>query len=296
MASKDHQALRWGQLQRFAFLEKRLYWEGVLGRTDLMEYFGISAPQATADVARYAELAPGNVEFDRSRKAFVALETFTPRFFDPSARNYLTQLLLQADQAAPSQESWLGNEPAFDAIPRVRRRMDTDVLRPVVNAIHQGRQVEIYYQSMTQPIPGWRSVAPHALIYDGARWHARCWCYNRSRFADFVLARMLAVREGGSSSIDPQVDAAWTHRFTMKLAPHPSLSEGQQRAIEMDFGMTDGRIGIEMRLCLTGYFERHYGLDIPREFLPAWRRQVILENRDELVAMRAEFGESPETA
>lgn len=289
--SGDHSALRWGQRQRFEFLEKRLYWEGTLTRGDLMDRFGISAPQATADLTRYAELAPGNIEFDRSRKVFVSLSTFVPRFFEPSARNYLTQLLLQADEAVPPHELWIGKEISNAAIPRVRRRMEVEILRPVVNAIHQRRQVEVHYQSMTRPEPHWRSIAPHALVFDGARWHARCWCYTRSRFADFVLARMLSVRESTPSGIDPSLDAAWHQEFEMKLAPYPGLPEGQRRAIEMDFNMIDGRIGIPMRLCLTGYFERHYGLDIPREALPEWRRQIILENRDELLAMRSEFGE-----
>lgn len=289
MAPADVQPPRWGQLQRFAFIERRLYWEGVLSRQDLVARFGISPPQASMDVQRYDELAPGNVEFDRSRKTYVARPNFTPKFFEPSARNYLSQLLLQKDQAVPTFESWLGKEPDFDAIPRVRRKMDAETLRPIVKCIHQRLAVRVLYQSMTSPDPTWREIAPHALAYDGARWHARSWCYKKSMFTDFVLARMLALRETRPSGIDPNLDGAWNKRFTMELAPYPDLPEGQKRAIEMDFGMTDGKVGIEMRLCLTDYFERHYGLDIPREALPPWRRQVVLNNREELSAMREEF-------
>ena len=293
MEVTEIQPPRWSQRQRFAFLERRLYWEGTLSRQDLINRFGISAPQASMDVARYDELAPGNVEFDRSRKVFVALSGFTPKFFEPSARNFLSQLLLQSDQAVPSYESWLGKEPDHAAIPRVRRKMDAETLRPIVTCIHQRRAIQIYYQSMTTPEPTWREIAPHALVYDGARWHARSWCYKKSMFTDFVLARMLALRDTRPSGIDPALDGAWHQMFTMELAPYPDLPEGQRRAIEMDFGMTDGKVGIEMRLCLTEYFERHYALDIPREALPTWRRQVVLSNREELAAMRAEFGESP---
>lgn len=257
-----------------------------------MDRFGISAPQASMDVQRYDELVPGNVEFDRSRKVYVPLTGFAPRYFEPSARNYLSQLLLQKDEAAPALESWLGREPDFDAIPRVRRKMDAETLRPIVACIHQRQAIRVLYQSMTSPEPTWREIAPHALAYDGARWHARSWCYRKSRFTDFVLARMLALRETRPSGIDPALDGVWHQLFTMELAPHPDLPEGQKRAIEMDFGMTEGKIGIEMRLCLTEYFERHYGLDIPREALPPWRRQVVLNNREALLAVRAEFGAS----
>jgi predicted DNA-binding transcriptional regulator YafY len=290
MESVEHQVPRWSQRQRFAFIERRLYWEGVLSRQDLMARFGISAPQASMDVQRYDELVPGNVELDRSRKAYVARAGFTPKYFEPSARNYLSQLLLKSDQAATAVDSWLGNEPDFDAIPRVRRKMDAETLRPIVRSIHQRLAIRVLYQSMTSPEPTWREIAPHALAYDGARWHARSWCYKKSIFTDFVLARMLALRETRPSGIDPALDGAWHQRFTMELAPYPGLPEGQKRAIEMDFGMRDGMVGIEMRLCLTEYFERHYGLDIPRETLPVWRRQIVLNNRDALIAMRAEYG------
>lgn len=290
MVSSESQSLRWSQRQRFAFIERRLYWEGGLSRQDLMARFGISAPQASADVQRYDELAPGNVEFDRSRKVYAPLPEFTPKYFEPNARHYLSQLLLQSDLAVPSLESWLGKEPDFAAIPRVRRKMDVETLRPIVTCIRQRLAIRIMYQSMTSPEPSWREIAPHALVYDGARWHARSWCYKKSMFTDFVLARMLALRETRPSGIDPSLDGAWHQRFTMELAPHPDLPDGQRRAVEMDFDMKDGKIGIEMRLCLTDYFERHYGLDIPREALPRWRRQVVLNNREALSAMRTEFG------
>ena len=76
----------------------------------------------------------------------------------------------------------------------------------------------------------------------------------------------------------------------MRLGPHPDLSDSQRQAIEMDYGMVDGSIGIPMRLCMTWYFERHYGLDFPTDLLPASRCQIVLQNRDELDSLRASCG------
>ena len=53
--------------------------------------------------------------------------------------------------------------------------------------------------------------------------------------------------------------------------------------------MEDGSIGIEMPLCMTRYFERHYGLDIPTEQLLGARRQIVLQNRNELEALRSSY-------
>jgi hypothetical protein len=277
----------WSQRQRYAFLENRLYWEGEVSRADLMTRFSISGPQASDDVSKYLDLAPGNLELDRVKRAYVALPRFKPLFTVPDARQYLTQLLLLADDAIDPTNSWLGHTPPHEVMPRVRRRLDNETLRPVVAAIRQRKAIEIRYQSMSAPDSIERWIAPHAPVYDGARWHARSWCFKRSRFADFVLARMISIGGDRPSNIDPEIDREWQETFTMRLAPHPGLSDSQREAIEMDYGMVDGSIGIEMRLCMTHYFERHYGLDLSDDLLPPSRRQVILQNREELYRLRA---------
>lgn len=282
--------VRWGQRQRYLFLELRLFWEGYLSRGDLMQRFGISAAQASSDIANYEDLAPGNVELDRSLKVFAATESFAPRFVIPSARQYLTQLLLVADEAIGQSESWLGVLPPNAVMPRLRRRLDVETLRPLVRAIHQRRDLEVYYQSMTAAEPTARWIAPHALVFDGARWHARSWCFNRSRFSDFVLARVLKIGGERRSNIEPAMDGEWNEHFTMMLAPHPGLSDTQRQAIEMDYDMTEGIYEATMRLCLTPYFERHYGLDLPADLLPPSRRQIILKNREQLEQKRAIHG------
>lgn len=82
----------------------------------------------------------------------------------------------------------------------------------------------------------------------------------------------------------------------MILAPHPDLSESQRQAIEMDYEMTSGEVGITMRLCMTPYFERHYGLDLPSDQLPPSRRQIILKNRSELDLVRKTLGAAKDPA
>jgi hypothetical protein len=64
--------LSWGLERRLQFIDFRLRWEGRLNRTDLVEHFGLSIPQVSLDIAKYAELAPGNLTYDRSSKTYVA--------------------------------------------------------------------------------------------------------------------------------------------------------------------------------------------------------------------------------
>ena len=75
---------------------------------------------------------------------------------------------------------------------------------------------------MSSPEPKWRWFSPHALGFDGFRWHARAWCHNRKEFRDFVLARILEIGETRPAEIDPADDAGWQREVTLKLAPHPA--------------------------------------------------------------------------
>lgn len=280
--------------QRFVFLEQRLYWEGRIGRSDLVERFAISPAQASVDIASYVDSAPDNMDFDRSLKEYVASSRFVPRYFVPDARKYLTQLLLIADNALAPAESWLGVIPAHDAVARVRRKLAAETLQPIVLAIRRRRAIEIRYQSFSSPEPEVRWIAPHALVFDGSRWHARAWCYKKSMFGDFVLARTLWTGDTKPADVNSKLDGEWQRIVTIRLGTNPNLSAGQRRALELDYGMTDGIIEIPMRLCTVFYFERHMGLDLPESVLPAGRRQIIWLNRPEIEAIRQDLLVEPQ--
>jgi hypothetical protein len=288
-ATPASEQMRWSVAQRLAFIELRLFWDGSINRSDLVEQFAISIPQASADLARYQDLAPENLRYDPSSKAYHATTNFTPRLAKPDARSYLTQLLMLADQGISQDASWIGFAPAHAVVPRVRRRLDAKTLRPIVNAIHQKRGVFISYQSMNNPALTSRWIDPHALVFDGARWHVRAWCHKRSHFADFVLARVLDIidtrpAEAPNSSLDRE----WHEHVDVRLAPNPSLTDAQKRAVEYDYGMVDGEISIRMRLCLTYYFEKHLGLDLDPATLPQGRIQVVWVNRSDVQDQRAQ--------
>jgi predicted DNA-binding transcriptional regulator YafY len=279
--------LRWSVQQRMEFIELRLFWDGSINRSHLIDQFSISVPQASADLSRYLQLAPDNLEYDASSKAYQATSHFKPRFAAPEARHYLAQLLLLADQGITSTASWLGVLPDNAVVPRVRRKMDANTLRPIVNAIHRKLGLYITYQSMNEPEPTSRWIDPHALVFDGHRWHVRAWCHKRSHFADFVLARVLEIGESRPASATSTLDREWNEVVEFKLAPLPTLTLAQRRAVEYDYGMENGSVSIPMRLCLTYYFERHHALDLDPKNLEPGRIQLCWINRDEIEEARA---------
>jgi hypothetical protein len=290
----DHFSLR--TRQRFAFFEQRVYWEGRVSRMDLMRRFAISTAQASVDIAEYREAVPENVTYDPSSKEYVATPVFAPRFFAPDARQYLTQLLLMADHALAPSESWIGAVPEHDAVPRMRRKLAAETLRPIVLAIRRNRAIEIEYQSFSSADPEVRLIAPHALFFDGFRWHARAWCFRRSNFVDFVLGRVLRVGDTKPINVPSALDAAWQKMVTVRLGANPHLSEGQRRALELDYGMTDGVIDVPMRLSTVYYFIRHFALDLDEATLPAARRHVVWLNRDEITALQHAMGSNDQIA
>ena len=86
------------------------------------------------------------------------------------------------------------------------------------------------------------------------------------------------------------MDTAWTVEVTLRLKPHPELKGGKRRVVELDFGMADGVVEMKLRLCLAYYLERQFDLDRDPARVEPERQQVILANRDELIAARKKAG------
>jgi hypothetical protein len=278
--------------QRLEFIDFRLYWEGHVNRSDLINFFGVSMPQASADLTQYQEQAKGNAVYDKTLKTYVAGPRFRPVFFEPSADRYLAQLRMMESGLLSEEEAWAVRTPAYSIVPILRRHIDPATLRSILDAIRNRVMIHITYQAMKRPEPKPRWISPHALGFDGFRWHARAWCHTRGRFVDFVLARILQVGEVKPSDIEPDKDIGWQREITLRFAPHPDLKGGARKVIELDFGMKNGEASITTRVCMSYYLERQFGLDAEAPRAKGERQQIVLVNRDELEAARREVGDA----
>ncbi len=281
MAKKSSKP-RWSTERRLEFIEFRLFWEGRINRSDLVDFFGISVPQASADLTNYQEAAEGNLVYDKTAKAYVASGKFKPVFFIPSADRYLAELRLLYAKLLTEDETWVSRPPTHAIVPTLRRRLEPKILRSLLDAIRTCSSIEVNYQSMSRPDPTWRRIAPHALAFDGFRWHARAWCYTREAFVDFVIGRVLGARSPKPDEIDPKNDVGWNREVTLKIGPHPKLKDGSRRATELDYGMVDGILKVTIKACLVQYFTLRFGLDRDSEKLPPTKQQIVFLNRDEI--------------
>lgn len=273
---------RWGQDRRLEFIDSRLYWEGRLNRADLTDFFSISVPQASLDFAEYQARAPGNMAYDRGEKAYLAADGFAPILTDGSSTRYLAELYALTTGAIPADLSFLGALPASDVVRHPTRLVSAPLLRQVLRAINTQNALEITYQTIARPEPDRRVISPHALAYDGYRWHIRAYCHNRRSFRDFLFARILEC-EGPKAWLQVKVrDEEWETPVTIAIGPNPALEEGRRRVIALDYGMTDGRLDISTRLSLAFYLLKRLGLDRPIGALAPHEQHITLLNRAEL--------------
>jgi hypothetical protein len=287
---------RWGQERRLEFIDFRLYWEGRVNRSDLVDFFGISVPQASLDLTKYQEMAPRNAIYDRNEKTYLAGENFSPVVMARDAYPYLNQLLALEWGVLQPNSAYVGWAPPISTVRTPARKLDVSDLRIVLSAIKSRRAIEITYQSMNQPAPGARTVSPHAIAFDGSRWHIRAYCHQRQDYRDFVFARILEIALGEKSAIDPTADSVWQREIEAVIEPHPALPTAHRRAVELDYGMTDGRLVLKTREAMLFYVLRHMAL-LHKFEEPAWSNYLVLANRDALKPFFESHGFfGPETA
>lgn len=272
---------RWSVIQRLEFIENTLYWRGRINRSDLVNQYQISYPQASGDLQKYIDIAGDGVTYDSSAKAYVATPTFKPKITTPNADRFLLQMLgwrrgiLHRSDLPPSEP------PPFDELPVPRRVINPDVLRAVTQAITNRRKISVSYQSMTRPTPTWREISPHSLAFDRQRWHVRAYCHEHRAFRDFVLTRIFDVKDINASEISASTDEAWNTKILVKIAPHPGLTDDQKSAIEMDFGMTNSVAELSVRAAMLFYLMRAMRWTGTND-RPAIEQQVVVVNRTEV--------------
>jgi len=279
-------ALKWGVERRLEFIEFRLFWEGGVNRSDIIEMFDVSVPQASKDLTLYQERAPNNALYDKSARRYVAGPNFAPVFFKPDPYGYLSRLRSVTEGLIELGESWITQVPDTDIALTPRRDINVKVLRTILGAVRDVRSVDINYQSMSKerPEPIWRRMTPHAFGYDGFRWHVRGYCHITDKFKDFLLPRILDVGELGEAGAPAEQDALWQERCCIEIGPHPDLTVSQKEVVRKDYGMAGGSAVLSVRYAMLFYVLKRLGLLGDATTLPARSQHIVVVNRDETAA------------
>lgn len=233
------------------FIERTAWWRGAVNRGDLREVFGISAAQASADLQGYLELNPGALAYNLSTKRYEAQQAMRCVLHESRLEDAVRGVL---GGSAP-----MGGISAakVEVVATPQRRAPAEVERRVFLALDQGRRLEVKYWSVNSGGGRKREIAPHALGHDGLRWHVRAWCFENGDFRDFTLSRIEDAEWPGDNFTPPVADEQWEKEVPVVLRANRSLDEERRKAVERDFGMTDGRLELRVREAMRGYLLAH---------------------------------------
>ena len=254
-------ALSQGQRERLAYLEMKAYFCGDLKRADIEARFGVRPAAATRDLTAYRGISPHNLEYDSGQRCYRPGPRFSPIFEISPARvlawflqGFGDGLNLKLRRSVPCDGQGALVAPNLETLATITR------------AITAGHAIKASYLSLTSGASS-KVLVPLALADNGLRWHLRAFDREKSRFADFVLTRVVRAKavEGPVSERETlTADAQWARIVTIELAPHPGLKHPE--AIEADYGMTNGTLRLDVRAALAGYALHRWRVDCSPDY------------------------------
>lgn len=271
------------QAERLAHIDFRLYFLGSVGRNDLVKRFGMKEAAATRDLAQYRDFAPSNMEYDTKAKLYRVAQSFQPLF------------KYQSDRALAALSKGIGDDIVSDQKPFVPcetpsqlSNPDLGVLAILTRAIYNKCAVEIEYRSLSSGFTT-REVIPYYLVDNGLRWHIRAYDRRRNHFTDFVITRITQPRLLPDSKIEEHelssADIQWNRIVELEIVAHPKLDF--KETIEIDYGMENGLLALNIRAAVAGYLLRRWNVDCTAKgTLEGAEYHLWLRNRQALYGVK----------
>jgi len=240
---------KWPARERLLQVELLAFWRGWVRRQDLTTKFGISTPQASADLAAYNRINPVALNYDSSMKRYFGTPGMRPVL---SKGNFNEALSVISEVQGEQVEGVI-------RIDLPLRTEPTAIVRQLVAAKLAHDAVEIRYYSINSGTVDWRWISPSAFAHDGYRWHVRAWCHRDNAYKDFVFGRIERIRAIKPAGKRP-ADHEWLQHVTVRFRARTSLSKVQRQAVERDFAMENGVGQIRVRRAMLLYTLAYLGL------------------------------------
>lgn len=279
------ETLRLDRLERFRLIEIISLWEGRLTTATLRNAFGISRQQASKDINTYLNhLSPDNLDYDKSLKCYVPAADFNPVFTSGQASEYLNWLQSQQhsiEVITSGENKPTGQYTEIIALPS--HPISPPVLRPIIAAIRNRTSIQADYISLSSERTKTRTLTPHTLVNSGIRWHVRAYCHDQNEFRDFVISRFQNTPKAVSAQ-GPALnkDRHWHKKVTLKITPHPKLSNTQQQIIAKDYGMKRKQLKLTTKAALAHYWLQYFRIDLKAQTKPALENPIVLANQTDI--------------
>ncbi|MEB8477116.1 WYL domain-containing protein [Cronobacter malonaticus] len=275
MSEKTVRTGHWGQERRLEFIDFRLLWEGRLNRADITTFFRISVPQASLDLAKYQEVAPKNMVYDRTQKAYITTPDFKPVFASFDSNHYLNELLGRENEIVDPYDSFIGWVPPVASLPLPARKVQPEILIDLIRAMQREEALVVDYRSMTNE-PAIRTLYPTAFAHDGHRWHVRAYCFKSKIFKDFVLGRFFNIVEFVPPPTSIPQDVDWNTFIDVVIGPNPNYDKNKRLSIEHDYQMENGEAKIRIRRAQLYYLNRRLNLAVNGDSSIDDKQQIIM--------------------
>ncbi|HHF3186701.1 TPA: WYL domain-containing protein [Vibrio alginolyticus] len=265
--------------ERIAHIDFTLLFKGEAVRADLVGRFGIAPTQATKDFTLYRELAPGNIKYDQKLKLHKRGESFEPLFDYDVVRTLATISQGYGDGFTGKIKPTLACEAHYHV-----NKPSLSLVAKVTEAIYKRKALSVTYMSLSSGETK-REIVPHTLVDNGLRWHVRGFDRMQCEFRDFVLTRIKDAEVLDSSVLSESEletqDRQWNLFVELELVPHPKIEHGE--AIELDYGMVNGVMKVEVRAATAGYLLRRWNVDCSQNHsLKGLEYQLWLKNKKAL--------------
>lgn len=245
------------QKQRLAYIDFKLYFTGMVTRSEIVSHFELGLAAATRDLKFYKDNAPENMAYDNVEKKYFITTQFKP-IFKHDARRTLIKL---ANNISDGFDS-IGDTSFPIESPSQLNVPDIDIIAKLSQAIINHKPISVIYTSLSSG-SGARELVPHSIVDNGLRWHLRAYDRKSKSFRDFVLTRITKVTiqaQTPSSKEDKLEDHQWMRMVPLQIIPHPNNVK-HPTAIKLDFGMEKGILEVNVRAAMAGYLLRRWNVD-----------------------------------
>lgn len=111
----EPKGLSWGLESRLQFIDFRL--RAGSAHQSAGSHRPLAYQPLATDIAKYTELVPNNLTYDRSSKTYAATPGFRPLYQRSSAQRYLAELLATKMGVVEPAASFIGSAPETDWAP-----------------------------------------------------------------------------------------------------------------------------------------------------------------------------------
>lgn len=269
------------QIDRLAFIDFSLQFFGHIARADLIERFKTGLAASTRDFGAYKELAPKNLILRHQTKSYHRMDDFQP-LFKHDSEAILTSLSRGFGNGIST--SVQPSEQCFDAVRLIHPNVA--IIASIMRAIHNKQAIKCGYVSVSSGETE-RALVPHSIVNNGHRWHVRAYDRKHNSFRDFVSTRFTFVNpiEGALHVHEAYpYDQQWQQIVDIVLIPHPKIK--QSKAIEMDYGMSDGVRTLQLRAAVAAYVLRQWQVDCSADYSEKHQGcQLALANQEVLLLL-----------